>query len=155
MREELSSFEQRDSWAVISVSFFLYGRWGFFLDTELNTLIWMSYVSYSFDLWRKIHPLFFVTISSFVLWLQCSCFYVKRYYQKERSWSLRQADFSYLLLWLLWGEQSFQLVFSVMFLCTYLCDSITVFIAEDKNGGFLKCRWIIWSYWDKTQGLAN
>lgn len=32
-----------------------------------------------------------------------------------------------------------------MFLYTYSCDCITVFIAEGKNGGFLKCGQIIHS----------
>lgn len=34
---------------------------------------------------------------------------------------------------------------SVMFLYTYSCDCITVFIADGKNGGFLKCGQIIHS----------
>lgn len=139
----------------ISVSFFFFiWQMSFFLDTELNTLIWMSYVSYGFDLWKK-YILYF-------LWLSRALFFdsnaaVFKLKDATKKWEADPSDkqICRICCYGYWGEQSFQLVFSVMFLCTYSCDSITVFIAEDKNGSFLKCAWVIWSYWDKTQGLTK
>lgn len=71
-KRRIKQFEQGDSWAVKQLQYlFLYGR--SFSGHWTSSLIWMSYVSYGFDLWRKIHPLFFVTILSLILWLQCNC----------------------------------------------------------------------------------
>lgn len=101
--------------------------------------------------------LYFLWLSwAWLFYSNAATFKVKRYYErKERTRSLCQTDFFVLCVGMFTSRSSVLSLSLLLYLCTYSCDYITVFIAEGKNGSFLKCGWIIHSYWDKTQWLAT
>ena len=118
----IKQFEQGNSWAVKQLQY-LFFIWQKSFSGHWTSLIWMSCVSYGFDLWRKIHPLFFVTIWSWLFDSNAAVFELKRY-TKKRTRSLCQTHFCVLFVSMItWGGTVFGAsLSSVLFLYTYSCD---------------------------------
>lgn len=66
----------------------------------------MSYISYGFDLWRKIHPLFFCDYLELDYLTPMQLFFKLKDTTKKRTISLCQTDFSVLFVGMVTGGGS-------------------------------------------------